>query len=69
MPEAFVVSDKKQNAEKVEGVPVKSIDDYQEDANNCFVIIATFPRLQDEIKRLLINKEFNNFYAVDIEKL
>lgn len=67
-PEAFIVSDLKQNPTNVEGVDVKSIEDYISIRNDCFVIVATFPYLNEEIREVLDRKKFTEYYLLDLEK-
>ncbi len=67
--EAFVVSDVTKNAAVVDGLQVRCIDDYIDARNDCVVIIATYPVLQNEIKEILRNKGFEKIYPLSQEKL
>lgn len=67
-PDAFIVSDLKQNPSDVEGVVVKSIEEYNQIQKECIVIVATFSYLHEEIQDLLLQKGFGQFYAIDLEK-
>lgn len=67
-PEAFVVSDIKQNPEFVENVKVKEIREYLKEREKCLVVIATFSYLHEEILNTLSNLGFSQVYAVDMEK-
>lgn len=69
VPEAFVVSDTTKNGKEVEGIEVRCIDDYIKEREQCFIIIATYPRLHEEIRLSLQEKGFINLYFVDVEKL
>ena len=67
--EAFVVSDSRQNPAFIEGVPIRCIDQYSgEKRLDCTIVIATFPRLHDEIKSILQQKGFSKVYALSLEK-
>lgn len=66
--EAFVVTDPGQNAAFQEGIPVKCIDDYLDDKNECAIVIATFPYLLKEIEGILSQKGFRNVSVVSVEK-
>lgn len=67
-PEAFVVSDLKQNNKVVDGVAVRCIDEYIAERENCIIIIATFKYLQNEISNILREKGFTEVYPIDMEK-
>ncbi len=69
LPEAFVVSDIRQNAISLDGLPVKCIDDYVDQKDECMVIVATFPYLHEEIQNTLQEKEFKKVYTLSVEKL
>lgn len=53
----------------VDGLQVRCIDDYIDARNDCVVIIATYPVLQNEIKEILRNKGFEKIYPLSQEKL
>lgn len=67
-PDAFVVSDLKQNPSDVDGVVVKSLEEYVQILKDCIVIVATFSYLHKEIQDILIEKGFEQFYLIDMEK-
>lgn len=67
-PDAFVVSDVKQNPSDVEAVRVKSIEEYVNKQGECFVLVATFSYLHEEIKKVLYKNGFKHFYLIDLEK-
>lgn len=67
--EAFVVSDIRQNADSLDGLQIRSIDDYVDRKDKCMVIIATFPYLHEEIENTLQKKEFKKVYTMSQEKL
>lgn len=69
LPEAFVVSDIRQNAESLDGLQIRCIDDYVDKKDNCMVIIATFPYLHEEIENTLKEKEFKKVYTLSLEKM
>ncbi len=68
LPEAFVVSDIRQNAISLDGLPIRCIDDYVDQKDDCMVIVATFPYLHEEIQNTLQEKEFKNVYTLSLEK-
>lgn len=67
--EAFVVSDTRQNADSLDGLQIRCIDDYVDRKDNCMVIIATFPYLHEEIRNTLWEKEFKRVHTISMEKL
>lgn len=67
--EAFVVSDTRQNADSLDGLQIRCIDDYVDRKDNCMVIIATFPYLHEEIRNTLREKEFKRVHTISMEKL
>lgn len=67
-PDAFIVSDKKQNPSDVEGVRVKSVEEYVNRQDECFILVATFSYLHEEIKKVLCKNGFKSFYLIDLEK-
>lgn len=67
--EAFVVSDTRQNADSLDGLQIRCIDDYVDRKDNCMVIIATFPYLHEEIGNTLQEKEFKKVYTLLLEKI
>lgn len=66
--ESFVVSNAKQNADSLDGLQIRSIDDYLDDKDECMVIIATFSYLHREIVETLRKKEFKKVYTLSLEK-
>lgn len=67
-PEAFVVSDSKQNVEEIEDIKVKQIEEYVHIQKECFIIVATFPYLHKEIQKGLYEKGFQQFWLIDMGK-
>lgn len=67
--EAFVVSDTRQNADSLDGLKIRNIDEYVDRKDDCMVIIATFPYLHEEIKNTLRGKNFKKVYTLSLEKL
>lgn len=67
-PEAFVVSDSKQNVEEVEGIIVKQIEEYVNIQKECFIIVATFPYSHKEIQKGLYENGFQQFWLIDMGK-
>lgn len=67
--EAFVVSDIRQNAESLDGIQIRCIDDYVDKKDECMVIVATFPYLHGEIESTLQEKGFKKVYTLSLEKL
>lgn len=66
--EAFVVSDKNQNADSLDGLQIRCIDDYADRKDECMVIVATFPYLHEEIVKTLQEKKYNRVYILSLEK-
>lgn len=67
-PDSFVVSDVKQNPGEVEGVAVRSIEEFMYEQDKCFVLVATFSYLHEQISKTLCEKGFAHFYLIDLEK-
>lgn len=67
--EAFVVSDMRQNAICLDGLPVHCIEDYVSEGDECMIIIATFPYLHEEISKVLRQKQFKKVYTMSLEKM
>ena len=67
-PDAFIVSDVNQNPDNVEGVRVRAVGEYTNIRDECFVLVATFSYLHEEIKKTLYEKGFTHFYLIDLEK-
>lgn len=68
-PEAFVVSDTRQNADSLDGLQIRGIDDYVDRKDDCMVVIATFPYLHEQIEYTLREKKFKKVYTLSLEKL
>lgn len=67
--ESFVVSDIADNADSVDGLQVKSIDEYVNERKSCMVIIATYLARQQEIMKTLWEKGFEKIYLLPPQKL
>lgn len=67
-PEAFIVSDLKQNPSEVEGIPVRLAEEYINIQNSCLVVVATFSYLHEEIRDVMHEKGFEQLYFIDLEK-
>lgn len=65
IPDAFVVSSCENNPQKIDGIPVQNIDDFQNIKKRCFVIIAVGKTIQNEVLNVLREKNFSNFYKLD----
>ena len=64
-----MVSDTQQNADSLDDLQIRCIDDYVDRKDDCMVIIATFPYLHEEIENTLREKEFKKVYTLPLEKL
>lgn len=60
---AMIVSDRKENAERIGNIPVISIDQYQKDGG--LILVALGAISQGQIKRTLERREIENYMLVD----
>ena len=64
-----MVSDTRQNADSLDGLQIRGIDDYVDRKDDCMVVIATFPYLHEQIEYTLREKKFKKVYTLSLEKL
>ena len=62
---SFVVSETENNPERIEGIPVQTIENIKYDNENTVILIGTSEILHEEIMRILYEKGYENFICVD----
>lgn len=64
--DCFIVTDISQNAQKVNGLNVRCVNDVEKNNNNCTVLVATYEYLQEEITNLLKEKKFIDIIQLNL---
>lgn len=66
--DAFIVSDRSQNAAMIEGISVKSVEEIKDELDDYIIIIATYWYSQNEIINMLRAKKIDKIYPANLRR-